>query len=338
MTAMLATSAARVPTTSKPTSTVASRSRLASFDATTPTMTTTRRTTMTNGTTSVGVLRQAQTRRSTVDDDADADGARRSSAPIVRFSKGAHFFPVEAADSPDGCSEAASTSSADSSCGGGVDSTMTTTRSPSSDVHDIEMRLQRRSTRPELVDPRRWSTMSVTSSGTMLPADAASCDCTSLALAALRSSSAAARKRRRLLLARRADAAAAAVTDAVAATPLDAAAAITRVDRPSTPSDAYRKLDSTSRSANRSTDSGIGSSSSSSSDGGDGASLVVAGAKPPLALRKRRRSALGLFFDNVVRRVFDSRRIDKPLSAADLHVVAAAHVDLVSCARLFASC
>jgi hypothetical protein len=179
-----------------------------------------------------------------------------------QFSKGAHRFPVELAlDSPECNSEASTSSSLDST------TSSTNIALPESSWRDqippkstsfsgpteIVLRPNRRLLRsePQEIDAlRRWSAMSITSTGT-IPPDAVNCDCTSLAWAALRSSGA---RRRRLQQKQ---------------------------------DESYRK---TSNNANFSTDSGLGSSSGSEDSTSQAGNLTPMANKPPLVRKRRKRS------------------------------------------------
>lgn len=192
-----------------------------------------------------------------------------------KFSKGAHRFPVELAlDSPECNSEASTSSSLDSSTGSThillPESPWRDQIPPKSDsTSDILLRPNRRllhSEPRELDALRRWSAMSITSTGT-IPQDAVNCDCTSLAWAALRSSTA---RRRRL-----------------------------QHQQKQKQDESYRKI---SANGNFSTDSGLGSSSGSEDSNSQAGNLTPLANKPPL-VRKRRKRSLSLL--GLMRRVFD---------------------------------
>lgn len=208
------------------------------------------------------------------------DGGGRSNQ---KFSKGAHRFPVELAlDSPE-CNSEASTSSSLDSTGSSTrmllpDSTWKEQTPHKSDRNedpsttDILLRPNRRLLRsePHEIDAiRRWSAMSITSTGT-IPPDAVNCDCTSLAWAALRSSTA---RRRRLQ------------------------------QQKQKHDESYRKISGTN--GNFSTDSGLGSSSGSEDSHSQTDNLTPMANKPPL-VRKRRKKSISLL--GLVRKMFDGDR------------------------------
>jgi hypothetical protein len=218
-----------------------------------------------------------------------SDNSVIGSTGTPKFSKGAHRFPVELSlDSPECNSEASTSSSVDSSTGSThmllPDSPWRdqippkSTSTPNDQSTDILLRPNRRLLRsePHEIDAlRRWSAMSITSTGT-IPPDAVNCDCTSLAWAALRSSTA---RRRRL-----------------------------QQQKPKA-DESYRKI---SANGNFSTDSGLGSSSGSEDSNSQTGNLTPMANKPPL-VRKRRKRSISLL--NLMRRMFDGGDRRKSVTA-----------------------
>lgn len=151
--------------------------------------------------------------------------------------------------------------------------------------HDSLLRAKRRSS---VQDPiKRWSAVSITSTGTMVPADAVNCDCTSLAWATLRPNSAAARRRRQLR------------------------------QRTKQDDDCYKKPTKEISSPD-SADSGVASFSTSTRSNSMNSHMETStmgdiGIPPSgKTWKRRRRRTLGVFLGNMMRKMFDIPRDKSP--------------------------